>query len=172
MNEQILDATVQIVSADPSHSWFGTGFVFFHNESASYLLTCAHVVQDVGGSAYVQVAATPAEVIADGGVRGLDMAVLRVSPRLDRPALPLLPADVPIEEGTSFRVAGFFDVGSGKRLMRPVVGAVTAQERMELAGGAGAARTLRLHLDADYQIQKGYSGAAVVDTSRGYVSAW
>lgn len=169
MNEQILDATVQVVSADPDNAWFGTGFVFLHDEHASYLLTCAHVVQDVGGPARVRIAEEPAEVIADGGALGLDMAVLRVAPRLDRPALPLLPDELLVEEGASCRVAGFFDVGSNRRLMRPVVGAINALERMELAGGAGTARTLSLRLAADYQIVKGYSGAAVVDTSRGYV---
>jgi hypothetical protein len=51
--DSVSDSVVLITSADVKNSRFGTGFIFRHQEDWTYLITCAHVVQDVGGNEQV-----------------------------------------------------------------------------------------------------------------------
>ncbi|NTV63974.1 MAG: trypsin-like peptidase domain-containing protein [Oscillochloris sp.] len=80
---------VLIQSREAGNSAIGTGFIIHQAGEHSYILTCAHVVRDVGGEAQVVAGKQPAEVIAMGEHDGLDLAVLRVAHFTDRTPLSL-----------------------------------------------------------------------------------
>lgn len=82
---------VRIKSSDPDIKDFGTGFLIACDEHPAYMLTCAHVVMDVGGPDRLVVSpaharcaegATSNSVVAtqivSGAKYGIDIAVLRV----------------------------------------------------------------------------------------------
>ncbi|EFO82076.1 GUN4-like protein [Oscillochloris trichoides DG-6] len=82
-------SVVLIQSQNNKNTAIGTGFLIFQTNAHSYILTCAHVVRDVGGPTQVKAEGLPAEVVAIGEDHGLDLAVLRVAQIPDRPALTL-----------------------------------------------------------------------------------
>ncbi|NET24814.1 hypothetical protein [Okeania sp. SIO1I7] len=81
MNGQLEKSIVLITSANNDSrkaNIIGTGFAFYQQENYTYLLTCAHVVEDVGGEENVLVNNISADVVAIGDTQGFDLAVLRV----------------------------------------------------------------------------------------------
>src|ERR1700730_1741453 len=95
---------VLITSSDRNKSQFGTGFVIYKEGDSTYLLTCTHVVRDVGGPEKIEIAGTQATVIAAGPEEGADLAVLCLARRLDIPPLPLYAAS---KKGQPFSTTGF-----------------------------------------------------------------
>ena len=57
--EELQRSVVLISSSDRKNNRFGTGFVVRQYSGSAYLLTCAHVVDDVGGSDKVQIRESP-----------------------------------------------------------------------------------------------------------------
>ena len=84
-------SVVLITSSDPEkkkEGFCGTGFVIHHDQSAAFVLTCRHVVEDAGGSDTTEVDGHPVTLVAQG--RGADdLAVLRVEGLTDKPSLRL-----------------------------------------------------------------------------------
>ena len=89
MAYDLKDSVVRITSADPDNSRFGTAFVIANREGTCYLLTCAHVVRDVGGPDKALAAGIQTQIIVAGDEVGADLAVLAVQGLLDLPILPL-----------------------------------------------------------------------------------
>lgn len=89
--DKISPSVVTITSAEPDHdkAKFGTGFIIYRNGKTAYLLTCQHVVDDVGGQDKVMVGTKDAVVIAYGKDHGLDLAILKVEGLDNRPPLRL-----------------------------------------------------------------------------------
>lgn len=75
----VFDSVVLITSTDEDKKKFGSGFAFYREANAVLILTCAHVVEDVGGEHSVLVEGQSAEVLACGKSDEVDMAVLRVT---------------------------------------------------------------------------------------------
>lgn len=84
--DEILDSVVLITGT--AGKKFGTGFAIQSKHNETYILTCAHVVEDVGGDDNVEVESKPAEVVACGSSKAVDLAVLKIQD-LDIPALKL-----------------------------------------------------------------------------------
>jgi len=57
---------------------FGTGFAIYSKPGETWIVTCAHVVENVGGVDNVRVDGKQAKVLACGKPEGLDLAVLSV----------------------------------------------------------------------------------------------
>jgi hypothetical protein len=55
MSADLQTSIILITSSEPTNGSFGTGFIIHKDEQAVYLLTCAHVVEDLGGPDNVQV---------------------------------------------------------------------------------------------------------------------
>jgi hypothetical protein len=160
-------SVLRITSGDPNNSRFGTGFVIHQDERYSYLLTCAHVVDDVGGPGQVLVGETTASVIAAGAADGLDLAVLRVEGLSDKPSLRLIASG---KKGRSFTTAGF-QVLTKQYLIRRLEGALGEQVGLEFRDQAERIEAWDLTIIDDYQLQPGYSGSPVVDQASGDVLA-
>ena len=75
MNESFFDSIFLIESRQSNNKKFGTGFIVHQDEQFTYLLTCAHVVDDVGIDD-VEVDGKSATVIAMGASNDIDLAVL------------------------------------------------------------------------------------------------
>lgn len=167
----VSDSVLLITSSDSANTTFGTGFVIHRNadEQASYLLTCAHVVRDVGGATMVCAAGRPATVVAYGDAdgTGVDLAVVRVE---GLPELPVLRLQAGAKEGEAFFATGF-QVFRPNFLLRPING--TLGHRIELAGRDQAERTLAWDLSVtdSYFLQPGYSGSPVVRNGTDLVMA-
>src|SRR5438067_2038811 len=81
MSSNLEDAVLLIRSSDQSIPKFGTGFAIYRDEHATYVVTSAHVIRDVGGADKVTAGGSEAKVIAMGshdGLEGIDLAILRV----------------------------------------------------------------------------------------------
>lgn len=74
-----LEDSIVLIKSVKKENVIGTGFIFHKQQNYTYLLTCAHVIKDVGGEENIRVNNLPAEVIKIGDVQGLDLAILKIN---------------------------------------------------------------------------------------------
>lgn len=91
MSDSWQASVVLITSSDRGESHFGTGFVIDKDERNTYIVTCAHVVRDVGGPDKIKISGIQARVIASSPEDGADLAVLRLATQLEASPLFLFP---------------------------------------------------------------------------------
>jgi hypothetical protein len=170
MSSTFQDSVILITSSDPNlqkRRVFGTGFVIHHTDEATYLLTCAHVVRDVGGEALVLADSIPATVVANGESKGFDLAVLRVQ-RLWCPALCLSMSSA----AKHFAIAGFYAFDQKEtRLLREIQGYLGKQSFIPSTDGRNRIKAWDLHIEGEDILQPGYSGSPVVDRTSSAVLA-
>ena len=165
MDTDLQALVVLITSSDLSNRRFGTGFVIHRDEQATYLLTCAHVVDDVGGAETIDIGGLKAAIVAIGDADALDLAVLRVEGSQDKSPLSLRASG---EKDTAFRTAGFQLFGT-HYLIRPLQGKLGQSVGLTMRGHAGYIKAWDLKIEDDYQLQPGYSGSPVVNEHSGEV---
>jgi hypothetical protein len=165
MPSQLIDSVILITSSDSTRKDFGTGFVIHQDQQATYVLTCAHVVRDVGGEENLRIGSNLVELIALGEDDGFDLAILKVKGLLEKPKLSL---SVSGEEGLSFILAGFSRQGRAI-LSRQISGKLGNQSL--IVSGKRHAQTYAwdLKIEDEYRLQPGYSGSPVVDKISGKV---
>ncbi|NEQ35482.1 MAG: SUMF1/EgtB/PvdO family nonheme iron enzyme [Okeania sp. SIO3I5] len=151
----------------------GTGFAFYQQDNYTYLLTCAHVVEDVGGKENVLVNNIPAKVLAIGDVKGFDLAVLGVE-KLNVPLFQLI--SLSETKNRKFQTAGHFLYGEEKKILLETVGGTLGKKRLARQNDERVAVWNLLVDEGDVaaarlrqRLRKGYSGAPVVDLETGYV---
>jgi hypothetical protein len=150
-------AAVQRVSSSlVENSYFGTSFCFVEDGDVCYYATCAHVIEDVGGSGNVRVGGEQATVVEVGG-GPRDLAVLAAPRAADHNSLKLLPAAPP---GTLVATYGYEKLGSTYRLA-PTPAIIEAPEYLE---GTPPQRipTWSMRLRDGAQLKPGYSGGPVI----------
>ncbi|NEQ11561.1 MAG: trypsin-like peptidase domain-containing protein [Moorea sp. SIO4E2] len=162
--EELQESVVLITSRDPKINRFGTGFVMRQVSGTAFLLTCAHVVKDVGGPENVKADGIPGTVIASGEDDGLDLAVLRVDGLWNKPELHRQEGFA--EKGNSFLTAGF-QLFAKDHLIRPLHGTLGQQVRLQLKQAWERIQAWDLRIVDDYGLQPGYSGSPVVDEASG-----
>jgi len=72
------NSVVCLTSSDDGNHGHGTGFIIKREGHVYYLVTGAHVVEDLGGEDKIRVGEQPVKVIKNGAEQGIDLAVLRV----------------------------------------------------------------------------------------------
>lgn len=143
----------------------GTGFAFYREDNYTYLLTCAHVVEDVGGKENVLVNDIPAEVLAIGDVKNFDLAVLGVENlNVELFSLTSLSAG----ENVKFRTAGHFLYGEEKKILLETVEGTLGKKGFARKNHQTVA-VWKLLINEGDRLRKGYSGAPVVDLETGGV---
>jgi hypothetical protein len=171
MSSTFQDSVILITSSDPNlqkRRVFGTGFIIHHTDEATYLLTCAHVVRDVGGVEKVLADSIAATVVANGESEGFDLAVLRMQ-RVWRPALRLSLSSA-VAKG--FAIAGFYAFDQKEtRLLREIHGYLGKQTFIPSTDGRDRIKAWDLHIEGEDILQPGYSGSPVVDRTSGAVLA-
>ena len=150
-------SVVLITSSDSAIRDFGTGFAIHREGQMTFVLTCAHVVEAVGGSATVKVNDIQATVVALGAECDIDLAVLSVK-GLDQLPLPL---GMACEKGKSFTAAGFQRFKKEEFLFRPLNGIFG--EQVQVGKLTKFVRAWDLKITDDYQLQPGYSGSPILD---------
>ena len=154
-----LQASVfRITSSDPATRKFGTGFVIYQDKQATYLLTCAHVVD---GLSQVKVGSNAATVIAYGSPNGPnDLAVLKVEDLLNTQPVKLT---VSGEKGLRFIAEGFRKLYGEQLKIAPIRGSLGDSVGLESINQVVRIDAWDLDIDEGYQLQSGYSGSPVAD---------
>lgn len=155
------DSVVLITSQDEGNNSFGTGFVIRQSSGAAYVLTCAHVLQDIGGASQAKADGMSIKLVKSGASGGLDLAVIRVDGLLNR--VPLN-AKARGKQGGSIVTTGFqkFD---GSHMIRQLEGSLGDQVALQLDTSD---RIHAWHLKmGGNSLQPGYSGSPVVDSQTG-----
>jgi formylglycine-generating enzyme required for sulfatase activity len=159
----VRDRSVLLVtSVDSGNSKFGTGFfVGRDSEVRAYVVTCAHVVRDVGGGGAVKVGGQPARLVAMGSPGGADdIAVLEAA--LPMEALPLQLGQASNSEACT--VVGYRKLYGNVREARSIDGAF-GSALLTTDGHPMAA----WHLQMEENVPDGYSGSPVFDKLTGQV---
>jgi hypothetical protein len=126
MAQEWWDAVFRIDSAASEKTVFGSGFVCYRDATKTYLLTCLHVIEDIG-EANARILQQPIAIVA-GGDNTLDLALIAVDGLTDSPVLQLSAAG---ERDHPFEVFGYTwadpnDKKSGKSIARPLEGQLGA----------------------------------------------
>lgn len=168
MSSDISDSIVLITSRDSDRSRnFGTGFAIAQDDKTIYLLTCAHVIRDVGGREQVLVDGIPATVVAAGDEVGFDLAVLRVEGLWDKPRLSLCLSG---EAEKPLIIAGFYQFDpKTPPALRTIRGSLGEQIRLSSRDGSDRVKAWDLKIEGEYYLQPGYSGSPVIDRENGCV---
>jgi inactive STAND/Trypsin-like peptidase domain len=173
MTQNIQDSVVLVSSQDSAINQFGTGFVICQIRGITYVLTCAHVVEDVGGSKKVQVDGMEGTVVASGKEIGLDLAVLKVDGLRQRSPFVCC---VGAETGKAFRAIGFQAYGKDldkkdQNILKPLSGNLGEFCGLQSRQGVERIDAWGLRIAEDYSLQPGYSGSPVIDEITGKVVA-
>lgn len=170
MSSSFQNSVILITSRDPylqQKRAFGTGFIIARNNEATYVLTCTHVVQDVGGEKNLLANGVSATVVALS--EEFDLAVLQVEGLWNLPVLPLSASG---KEKKPFEIAGFYTFDQkGTPMLRPIKGYLGKQTEISSIDGSERIKAWDLHIDDEDNLQAGYSGSPVVDIASGVVLA-
>jgi len=168
MTEAELQASVVLItSADDGNHSFGTGFVIHREGSSTFLLTCAHVVTDVGGPGKVQIGGLPTIAVGmvaydENNLR--DLAVLRVEGLAANPP-PLLLA-LPGDSGSEVHTAGFQEFDANTRRLSPLHGKLGTLGAWERGANPQRVSVWEVGIEGLKTLQPGYSGSPLVDRDR------
>ncbi|MEH1813404.1 MAG: trypsin-like peptidase domain-containing protein [Nostoc sp.] len=164
LEEEIQRSIVLITSSDPKKNHFGTGFVIRQTISVAHILTCAHVIDDVGGVELVMVDGQNATVVVSGKDLGLDLAILRVEALWDKPALQIQGCG---EKGRPVIMAGFQQYARN-HLIRSLRGILGNKGGLQVNAGE-CIPVWDLQVVDDYNLESGYSGSPIVDEATGKI---
>lgn len=167
---QLEDSIVLILSSDEKNTAFGTGFIIACDQNYSYLLTCAHVVEQINGKNQAENQLkisgldAPVDIVAPGASDGIDMALLKVAGLLDKPPSNLFMLG---QEKADIKVTGYslFDSKHGQRVQRELNGKLT--KRVKIAANNQEYPFLDIAIqDDDFsKLDGGYSGSPLYNSS-------
>ncbi len=157
---QPAEAVVLIQSRDGKVT--GTGFAIHHEGDKTWILTCAHVVEDAGGAnnSLIKFGKEQRNVELLEGCCGskatIDLAMLQI----DALALPTLSLCPDGKTGEDFQIPGFAKL-AGDYAAEPVKGRLGNQFPLEKAAGPRL-NAWQLRVTGDIPLVGGYSGSPVV----------
>lgn len=153
---------VLITSSQAGNKGFGTGFIIHNQAECSFLVTCSHVINDLGGDNFLLVEEVKATVVAKSN-QADDLAVLRIHTGDDQKSIiPLCNHAIP---GLLFKSFGYsvFDPKHELFDLDEISGMLI---RKRLIRGAGQPLIdcweIRVN-DADNLLEKGHSGSPIID---------
>jgi Trypsin-like peptidase domain len=164
VNAALEKSVVLITSCSDSIPQFGSGFAVYQNESSTYFVTCAHVIEDVGGADKVRVGATPATVIALGKSNGCDLAILKIHKQLN---IEILRLSSPNGVDPKIIIMGYSQNETKVKALRMISGRLEQKIFLELDGERTPAWDLKIEEQSRHFLQPGYSGSPVVDAETG-----
>ena len=150
---------------------FGTGFAVLCDENATWLVTCAHVV-DTRGKATLRVGTLQAEVVVDGRAEGcdskIDLAVLRV-PDLKVAEVLRLAEVANLHQGC--RIPGWCELVKGTYRSDCLHAAIGNGFQWTEKDSRLVAQAFDLSIERGGHLDKGYSGAPAISLETGAVFA-
>jgi Trypsin-like peptidase domain len=158
------DACILITSSNLDNRRFGTGFIICHIEKKSYIVTCAHVISDVGGAESIEADGQTARIVGIGSDNGLDLAVIETDELLNNPVVKLR---VSSSAGNSFITAGFRAFGRHFAIA-PLLGKVAVAVALESRNYSKRVKAWNLEIQDGEYLHDGYSGSPVIDDETGF----
>lgn len=162
----IQDSVILLTSKDSSNDHFGSGFVIHQDTEYTYILTCSHVINDIGGPQSVKIEDSTVDVLAlsnDGSWP--DLALLRAAGLKHKIALEL---DIEGTQSYSVVICGF-QIFNRLYLIRPVPGKLGDVIGLEYKGSNLRVSAWDINIDEGHSLEKGFSGSPVVDAETGRV---
>jgi hypothetical protein len=160
---------------------FGTGFVFHSKNEYIWILTCAHVVRNVGGgpggTVWVddrRVVNEAATVVACGKEHEADLAVLQTTER-ENGKIPAVKIGLVGKEDLLCSITGFVDYTKFYYKVEPIEGKLGSilDLQAKQSGGSDKSRfeAWKLLITGGTPLKKGYSGSPVACSKTGEVFA-
>ncbi|MGB3507896.1 MAG: trypsin-like peptidase domain-containing protein [Microcoleaceae cyanobacterium] len=173
INPEILEKSIVLITSanDKKANVIGTGFAFYREQNYTYLLTCAHVVKDVGGEDNVRVNNNndiPVEVVAIGNIHNFDLAVLRIKGPLNFPLLKLRILSGNKETSCQINIPGNYLYSEDKIPECQIITGII-YERGKVIKSQEKVVAWKLKIINKGKLKPGYSGAPVVDLETGFV---
>jgi hypothetical protein len=158
------EACILITSSNPDNRRFGTGFIVCHLGQKSYIITCAHVISDIGGTDSIEADGQPATIVAIGADDGLDLAVIETDEILGKPVVTL---GICGSTGSPFFTAGFRAFGRHFSIS-PLYGRITTPVSLESNNYSERIKAWSVAIERDERLHDGYSGSPVIDEETGF----
>lgn len=166
--EQLKASVVLLKSAVPGNSTIGTGFVVAHEpeQSRSWLITCAHVVEGAGKQLKIDnFPECTVKKYVMGSRETVDLALLAVCHLNEIPALPVRPN--PVSEGQPFTIFGYtpFSGTPGQHISGLLHGELKARRDLRASGIAPNIDVWNLTIKKNQapELADGYSGSPLCD---------
>lgn len=160
------NAIVLLTSKEPDNNKaFGSAFIIAQDNSNSYLLTCAHVVEQINhhsaeNKLKLLSVDKSVEIVCCGSSETIDIALLKVAGLLDKPAFALFSTG---SEGNPIKVTGYssFDKQTGLRSRRPLDGKLGKSIMLASKTADTQFPAWDVHIDDDdlSKLDSGYSGS-------------
>jgi len=156
------NSVVLISSTNNQNTAFGSGFVVYCDQEAAWVVTCAHVINDIEGQTEARVKGRKAQTIACGS-DALDLAVLK-APGLQR----LKPFPVSVFTGSQNDVIaiGYESLVSQVREAKRLNGKLRDSVEFTSRDEEENVKAWKIRINPkDGLLQRGYSGGPVIDTA-------
>lgn len=165
LEEPELAASIALIdSARDDSSDFGSGFLIHGDDKATYWLTCAHVINDIGNLDDLRVDNLPAQLVGikeeqlKSSLRNsFDLAVLKVEGLFKKKPLKLAK---PTERELNFLGIGHFQQKNKRRFLREIAGSLHV-DTLNVVASNKYAWVLDLELNENFSLEPGYSGSPV-----------
>jgi sugar-specific transcriptional regulator TrmB len=157
------EAVVLVTSEQSNIFEFGSGFPIYRTEESIYVLTCAHVVQDVGIED-VKVNGISATVVEIGQPLGCDLAILKIN---HVQGIETLPLSRGVTEGQKVVIAGYSQNETTVKMLGQVHATLGTQSPLRLNDTLTLAWNLQVDHSSSFTLQRGYSGSPVIDIKSG-----
>ncbi len=164
---QLEDSIVLILSSNPKNTAFGTGFIIARDQSYSYVLTCAHVLEQIKSKNSAEDTLKIAgfldkslEFVACGSGDEIDIAVLKVPVLFDA---PLFEECIIGNSSNEILISGYSSFEGKNQAQRNLVGTLGESIRINNAQGINvSAWDINIKLtDGFSKLAPGYSGSPV-----------
>ncbi len=164
------DSIVLILSSDPKKSDFGTGFIIARDNDYSYLLTCAHVLEQINGMPPTTenklkisgLADTKVEIVKQGSSDGIDIALLKVAGLFDKPFFDQFRLG---QKNADIKVTGWGLFDSNTHSKRPLVGKLSNRNERAANDQDYPFWDFTIRDDDFCKLKGGYSGSPLYDSS-------
>jgi hypothetical protein len=157
------EACILITSSNTDNRRFGTGFIIYHFGQKSYVVTCAHVISDVGIDS-IEVDGQLASIVCIGADDGLDLAIVETNELLGKPIFRL---GLHGGAGNPFYTAGFRTFGRHFSIA-PLSGNIVTAVALESRTYHERVKAWNLEIENGEYLHDGYSGSPVIDTITGF----
>ncbi|MGK7879688.1 MAG: trypsin-like peptidase domain-containing protein [Crocosphaera sp.] len=171
--EKLQESIVLITSKEPDNRGFGTGFVVKSQWGISYIVTCAHVVTEIGGEEFIQVDGKSGIVIVSGEETGLDLAVVRVEGLTREHPLKLGKEKEVIKDFLTAGYHGFQQSGTEQLqyFLKPSQGEIGNPVIIQSQFLGKRIQGWDLNIVGENGLQRGCSGSPIVEPESGEVIA-
>lgn len=165
------DAVVLLISTEPDkNKSFGSAFIIARDDNYSYLLTCAHVVEQINDKEVVvnklKIAGLDSlvEIVKHGSSNAIDMTLLKVAGLFDK---PLFEQSMLGQEQTDIQVTGYslFNPKAGQYVRRSIKGKLS--NRIKIAADNQEYPFLDISIEDDdfSKLEGGYSGSPLYNSA-------